>query len=48
MDISSLIGALNAAWVDEFLIWSVAAVAGTIGLVALVNAVDMVLEAEAG
>lgn len=46
MELSSLLGVLNGPWVDEFLIWSVAAVAGTIGLVALVNAVDMFLDIE--
>ncbi|MGJ7543219.1 hypothetical protein [Variovorax sp. LT1R16] len=47
MVLSTLVDLLNSPIMDEFLIWSVAAVAGTIGLVALVNALDIVLDAEA-
>ncbi|MDM0089472.1 MULTISPECIES: hypothetical protein [unclassified Variovorax] len=47
MVLSTLVDLLNSPFMDEFLIWSVAALAGTIGLVALVNALDIVLDAEA-
>lgn len=46
MELSSLLGLLNGAWMNEALIWVVASVAGSIGLVALVNALDMFLDAE--
>ncbi|MDP9900433.1 hypothetical protein [Variovorax ginsengisoli] len=46
MELSSLFGSLNGAWMNDALIWVVAAVAGSIGLVALVNALDMFLDAE--
>lgn len=46
MVLSTLVDLLNSPFMDEFLIWSVAALAGTIGLVALVNALDMFLDAE--
>ncbi len=48
MELSSLFGALDAHWIDEFLIWAVAATAGVIGLVAVVSALDMFFDAEAG
>lgn len=48
MEIASLFNSLNGPMIDEVLIWVVAAVTGTVGLVALVNAVDMFLDAEAG
>jgi hypothetical protein len=47
MALSSLLDVLNGPWMDEFLIWAVAIVAGTIGLVALLNALDMFLEVDA-
>jgi len=46
MELSSLVNVLNSPFMDEFLIWAVAAVAGTVGVVALVNALDMFLDAE--
>lgn len=46
MDFSSLVNVLNSPAMDEFLIWIVAGVAGTVGLVALVNALDMFLDTE--
>lgn len=46
MDLSALVNVLNTPLMDEILIWAVAAVAGTVGLVALVNALDMFLDAE--
>ncbi len=48
MELASLFGAINGPWVDDALVWGVAALTGVIGLVALVNAVDMFLDAEAG
>ncbi|MET3495125.1 hypothetical protein [Variovorax boronicumulans] len=44
MDLSSLFGALNGSLADEILIWTVAAVAGSICLVAVVNVLDMLLD----
>ena len=46
MDFSSLVNVLNSPAMDDFLMWPVAGVAGTVGLVALVNALDMFLDAE--
>ena len=47
MDFSSLLAFLDGEWMDEVLVWAVAALAGGVGLVALVNAVDMFFEADA-
>jgi hypothetical protein len=44
MEFSSLFDSFATHWGDEILIWSVAAVAGCIGLVALVNVLDMLLD----
>lgn len=46
MELSSLLDAFNGPWMSDALVWVVAAVAGSIGLVALVNALDMFLDAE--
>ena len=46
MELSSLVNVLNSPAMDDFLMWAVAGVAGTVGLVALVNALDMFLDAE--
>jgi len=46
MDFSSLVNVLNSPAMDDFLMWAVAGVAGTVGMVALVNALDMFLDAE--
>ena len=48
MEFPALLAFFAGAWVDDALVWIVAAVAGTVGLVALVNALDMFLDAEAG
>ncbi|MEJ7686353.1 MAG: hypothetical protein WKG52_04780 [Variovorax sp.] len=48
MELSSLFGALDVHWIDDFLVWAVAASAGVIGLVAVVNALDMFFDTEAG
>ena len=45
MEISSLWSGLAAVSVDDVLVWGVALAAGIVGLVALVNALDMFLEA---
>ncbi|WP_185546070.1 hypothetical protein [Variovorax sp. KBW07] len=44
MEFSSLFDSLTTAWGDEILVWAVAAVAGCICLVALVNVLDMFLD----
>ncbi|MGJ7492337.1 hypothetical protein [Variovorax sp. ZT4R33] len=46
MDLSSLVNVLNSPAMDEVLVWTVAAIAGTVGVVALVNALDMFLDVE--
>ncbi|MBT2320978.1 hypothetical protein J7E62_01225 [Variovorax paradoxus] len=46
MELSSLFGALGAAWFDDVLLWTVLAVAGIVGLVAVVNALDAFFDAE--
>lgn len=48
MEISSLLAFFQHAWVDELLIWLVAGAAGVISVIALVNALDMFFDAEAG
>ncbi len=48
MELSSLFGAYDAHWIDDFLVWAVASSAGIIGLVTAVNALDMFFDAEAG
>lgn len=44
MDFASLFDTLNTNWGDEILVWAVAAVAGCICLVAVVNVLDMFLD----
>lgn len=48
MEPSSLFGMFGSGWIDEFLIWAVASAAAVAGLVAIVNALDLFFEAEAG
>jgi hypothetical protein len=48
MELSSLFSLFGNAWVDEVLIWTVAAAAGVAGVFAVVNALDLFFEAEAG
>ena len=40
MEFSTLFDSLTGAWGDEILVWAVAAVAGCICLIALVNVLD--------
>ena len=47
MDLSSLFDSVTGAWGDEILFWVVAAVAGFICLIALVNVLDLFLDNEA-
>lgn len=47
MELSSLFGAFDAASLDDLLVWVVALLAGIVAMVALVNAVDMFMEADA-
>jgi hypothetical protein len=44
MEFSSLFDLLAGGWGDEILIWAVAAVAGCICLIALVNVLDMFID----
>lgn len=44
MEFSALLNTLNSTWADEILVWAVAAVAGCICLVAVVNVLDMFLD----
>ena len=48
MEFPALLTFFAGPWVDDALVWIVSAVAGTVGLVALVNALDMFLDTEAG
>jgi hypothetical protein len=48
MELSTLSGFLNDVSLDDMLIWAVALVAGVVALVAMVNALDMFLDVEAG
>ncbi len=47
MELSSWLGAFGTAWIDDLLVWAVAALAGGLGVVALVNAIEMFLESDA-
>jgi hypothetical protein len=44
MEFSSLFDTLTTTWGDEILVWAVAAVAGCICLIAVVNVLDMFLD----
>lgn len=44
MELSSLFGSLGGSLGEEILIWAVAAVAGCICLIAVVNVLDMFLD----
>jgi hypothetical protein len=44
MEFSSLVDALTSVGADEILVWAVAAVSGCIGLIALVNVLDMLID----
>jgi hypothetical protein len=46
MDLPALVNVMNSPLMDEVLIWIVTLVAGSVGIVALVNALDMFLDAE--
>ncbi len=48
MELSTLSGFLNDVSLDDMLIWAVALIAGVVALVAMVNALDMFLDVEAG
>ncbi|WP_295981712.1 hypothetical protein [uncultured Variovorax sp.] len=49
MEFSTLFDSFTSTWGDEILVWGVAAVAGCICLIALVNVLDMFLDSgEAG
>ncbi|CAN7661723.1 hypothetical protein LJR290_005196 [Variovorax sp. LjRoot290] len=48
MELSSLFGALGDTWIDGVLFWAIAAAAGVVGLVAVVSALDVFFDAEAG
>lgn len=47
MEIASLFSVTGAV-VDDLLFWGIAALAGIVGVFAVVNALDMFYEAEAG
>jgi hypothetical protein len=48
MELSALFGFLGNASLDDMLVWAVTLVAGVAALVAMVNALDMFLDAEVG
>ena len=45
MELSSLLGVLDAPWIDEVIVWTVAAVAGIVALAVVVNALDVFFDA---
>ncbi len=47
MALSSLLSGLSGPWMDDLLAGAVAAAAALIAVVALVNAIDMVLDSDA-
>ena len=48
MDVMALWSGLGSASFDDVLVWGVAVLAGLVALIALVNALDMFMDAEAG
>jgi hypothetical protein len=49
VDLSSLLQAVFGLHLDDVLVWGVAALAGVIGVIAVVNAIDMFFsDTEAG
>ncbi|VWX58601.1 conserved hypothetical protein [Burkholderiales bacterium 8X] len=48
MELSTLFGWLSSAAVDDYLFWGIASLSGIVGVVAIVNALDLVYEAEVG
>ena len=53
MDFSALLGgafgsAFSGPMIDDLLVWGVAALAGVIALITLANALEMLIDAEAG
>ncbi|WP_158100904.1 hypothetical protein [Variovorax sp. JS1663] len=48
MELSSLLGFLDATWIDDVLLWAVVTVAGVLGLAVVVNALDAFFDAETG
>lgn len=48
MELATLFGFLGSFTLDDMLVWTVALVAGVVALVAMVNALDMFLDAEVG
>ena len=49
MDFSTfLVNVFSSPMVDEFLVWGVALAAGVVALIALANALEMLMDAEAG
>jgi len=48
MDLASLLSAVDGVMFDELLVWGVALAAGVVAMVALVNAVEMFIDGEAG
>jgi hypothetical protein len=45
MELSSLLSLLDAPWLDDVIIWTVAAVAGIVALAVVVNALDVFFDA---
>jgi len=46
--VSSAVGVFDGVLLDDLLVWGVALAAGVIALVALANAVEMLIDTEAG
>jgi len=45
MELSALLSILDAPWIDDVIVWTVAAVAGIVGLAVVVNALDVFFDA---
>ncbi|MCY1242316.1 MULTISPECIES: hypothetical protein [unclassified Variovorax] len=48
MEFSTLFDTLMGTWGDEILVWAVAAVTGCIGLIAVVNVLDIFIGSSGG
>ncbi|MDM0013924.1 hypothetical protein QTH87_15930 [Variovorax sp. J22P168] len=48
MEASSLLGTFGSSWMDDAMLWAIASAAAVLALYALVNALDLFLETDAG
>ena len=45
MELSTLLNVLDVPWIDDVIVWTVAGVAGIVGLAVVVNALDVFFDA---